>query len=355
MNVCLGYACINTTLKDKDKTCVNKTCRLETAIQAGKASGHPKGTHDYSLAIYNFLSSYGIHNLKQMYKVIIWSRKHGIYFYRISSNVFPHVNNPRLMKHMLPQHQLSYASLYFAHEIIYDIGRYCQKYGIRLTMHPDHFNQLGAPSKEVVYNTFLDLDWHGRLLEMLSDGAASYLSYKNSDDDNIIDNSILCIHGGGQYGDKEATLERWRQRYHQLPDYVKSRICVENDEKGYCVEDLLPLCEDLNIPLIFDFHHYNCWAYYHKDNPHQAPISELLPKILATWHRRGIKPKFHLSDQDQNKKIGAHHDYVEDIPPELISLIQSGYKLDIMIEAKKKELATLKLIKKYHDILVNEQ
>ena len=107
---------------------------------------------------------------------------------------------------------------------------------------------------------------------------------------------------------------------------------------------MLPICEELGIPLIFDFHHYACWANYHKENPHQKPIRELMPRILATWKDR--IPKFHLSDQAEDKKVGAHHDYVENIPDQLLNLI-GKVDFDIMIEAKQKELAVQKLQKKY--------
>jgi UV DNA damage endonuclease len=157
----------------------------------------------------------------------------------------------------------------------------------------------------------------------------------------------LCVHGGGTYKDKQKTIARWKKNFLRFPDFIRNRICLENCEKGYSVEDLLPICKELKIPLIFDFHHYNCWAHYHPDCPDQKDISILLPEILKTWEVRGIRPKFHLSDQADNKKVGAHHDYVASIPKELIKLRETGYVFDIMIEAKKKELAVFKLKKKY--------
>ena len=151
---------------------------------------------------------------------------------------------------------------------------------------------------------------------------------------------------GGMYGNKAETIKRWKQNYKNLPANIQKRVCLENCEKCYNAEDVLPVCQDLKIPLIFDFHHYACWANYHPENPEQKSIEELMPQILETWKVRGMTPKFHLSDQAEDKKVGAHHDYVQEIPP---ILLQYGklQKIDIMIEAKMKELATLKLKKKY--------
>jgi len=126
---------------------------LATAIRQGTETGYPKGSKEYSQAIYDFLTKYGRDNLTEMYKIISWSRKNGIYFYRMSSTMFPHLNNHRIAEHMIQEHWDLYGSLEFAKDIIYQIGAYAQKYQIRLTMHPGHYNQLGSTSEEVIQNT----------------------------------------------------------------------------------------------------------------------------------------------------------------------------------------------------------
>jgi len=343
----LGYACINTTLSEEEKICCNKTFRLNTIIKKGENSGFSKGTEEYSFAIYTLLTECSRNNLISMYKIISWSRKNNIFFYRMSSDMFPHISNLQLEEQMLPEHYRKYFFLEFAHDIIFEIGKYVQKYGIRLTMHPDHFNQLGTESEEVLKNTFKDLEWHTRLLDLLEIGADSYILHSKKEGKNTLKHGILTLHAGGTYKNKEKSLKRWKSNFLKLSENIQKRICLENCEKSFSADDLLPICEELNIPLIFDFHHYDCWKYYHKENPEQSSIDFLLPKILNTWKRRNIIPKFHLSDQAEDKKIGAHHDYVKEIPKELLKL---DINIDIMIEAKKKELAVLKLFKKYNII-----
>ena len=348
MSVNLGYACINTQIKPG----CNRTCRLDTAINKGIESGYPKGSQEYSQAIYDFLTDYGLRNLEVMYEILKWNVDNNIFFYRMSSDMFPHICNPRIWEHLSDSHRRDYFGLRFADKLIYEIGKYAQKWGIRLTMHPGHYNQLGTPTKSVLQNTLNDLAWHARLLDLLEKGAHAYIDYRQSkdpdyDEDNILKHGILCLHGGGTYKDKKATLARWKKNFLSFPEFIRRRICLENCEKGYSVDDLLPICRELEIPLILDFHHYACWAYYHPDNPEQDSLSELLPYVLETWEIRGIRPKFHLSDQAADKKVGAHHDYVASIPKELLDLRKTGYQFDIMIEAKQKELAVVKLQKKY--------
>lgn len=63
--------------------------------------------------------------------------------------------------------------------------------------------------------------------------------------------SVMIIHGGGTFQDKPATLERIKKNYiERLPDNVKGRVVLENDEMCYNVDDLLPLCEELNVPMV---------------------------------------------------------------------------------------------------------
>ena len=70
-------------------------------------------------------------------------------------------------------------------------------------------------------------------------------------------------------------------------------------------------------------------------------------KSLETWKRRGIKPKFHVSEQDSGK-IGHHSDYIDILPNYLLEIPRKyGIKIDIMIEAKMKELSIQKLYEKY--------
>lgn len=62
---------------------------------------------------------------------------------------------------------------------------------------------------------------------------------------------VMIIHGGGVYGDKPAAMARMRENIMKLPKNVRDRLVLENDEMGYNADDLLPLCEELDIPLVF--------------------------------------------------------------------------------------------------------
>ena len=142
---------------------------------------------------------------------------------------------------------------------------------------------------------------------------------------------------GGTHGDKMACLQRFVDNFQSLSDSVKSRLTVENDDKEslYTVKDLMCLYENAGIPIVFDYHHHKC----QKD-----PMSEedALKLAASTWPQ-GIKPVVHYSESkalhesDSKIKPQAHSDYVNGLP--------NLYKVDvdIMIEAKQKELTLLRI------------
>ena len=153
-------------------------------------------------------------------------------------------------------------------------------------------------------------------------------------------------HGGGVYGDKTQTIERWCEQYHMLPQKVKNRLVLENCEKSYSIEDCLIISKRVNIPVVFDTHHYECYNLIHPDDQ-MKPAVEYMADILDSWNRREIKPKFHISEQGSGR-VGHHSDYVETIPDYLLEIPDKyGVDIDIMIEAKAKEQAVLRLYRKY--------
>lgn len=117
---------------------------------------------------------------------------------------------------------------------------------------------------------------------------------------------------GGVYEDKVATLDRFRKNYVELvPEHVKARLVLENDEICYNVADLLPICQELNIPLILDYHH---------DSIYRSPLPPalMMADILATWSRKGIRCKQHLSEARYGARTmperRGHSDRCQELP-----------------------------------------
>ena len=193
-----------------------------------------------------------------------------------------------------------------------------EKHQLRLSFHPDQFTLLSSPRPEVTAASLKELDYQVMLAE-------------------LIDAEVINIHGGGVYGDKQSALSRLVKEISALPEPIRSRLTLENDDRSYTVEDLLPVCEQLDIPLVYDVHHHRC-------NPDGLTVAAATEACMRSWRRLGREPYFHLSSPKHgwNGKPGPHADFIDiaDFPAEW-----QGLEATIDVEAKAKELALLKLKK----------
>ena len=312
-DVRFGYACINMHLNGD--YCVNRTMRLATFNSKGEdaAIELAKG------------------NLRSVRKVLRWNENHDLKFYRLSSDMFPHLGNPQCgakIHHKVPIYSYDFSKF---DRSLSKIGRYASRHGHRLTMHASQYNQVGAPNRDVFDKTIIDLGLHADILDSIGLG----------------DDSVMIVHGGGVYGNKSKTIDRWMRQFKDLPSNVRNRLVLENCEKSYSTEDILGICEALDIPMVFDTHHYDCYNILHPDES-QAKVKKLLPRIERTWTRRNIRWKMHVSEQDPDKKTGAHSKYVEHLPKTCIRYARKhDVSLDIMVEAKEKEHAAMHLRTKF--------
>ena len=304
----LGMCCINTVLRNQKPPVFSSRKMIMRTI---KEQG------------IDILKSKIIQNLKDTITLIEWNERNGIKVFRMSSELFPHMTNPDVEAYTFD----------FAQDLLVQIGETAKKYNQRLTFHPGPFNVVGSPNRECFLKTIKELKYHADVLDLMGMGR----------------DSVMVVHGAGTYGNKELTKDRWCRQFGELPDNVKERLVLENCEKSFNIIDCLEVSERINIPVVFDTHHFECYKLLHPDEEFES-AEFYIPLILETWRRRNIKPKFHVSEQG-NGRCGHHSDYIEVIPEYLLE-IPSKYSvnIDIMIEAKQKEQAILKLYEKYPDL-----
>ena len=298
----LGYACINLTLaKNNPKITTNRSMVKKTFLNKG--------------AIY--AGELALQNVKDIIKILEWNLKNNIFFFRISSDIFPWASHYNISN--LPQYNE-------IKDKLLEAGNFAKKNNIRITAHPGPFNVLVSPNENVIKNTFIDLKMHGELFDMMKLEKSVY--------------NKINIHCNGVYGDKKSAMERFCTNYKKLPTSIQSRLTVENDDKEtmYSVKDLMFIHEKIGIPIVFDYHH-------HKFCTGGLSEKEALKLAISTWPKN-IKPVVHYSEsksvhEKNNKiKLQAHSDYIHNIPNTY------GYDLDIMVEAKAKELAIADFLKK---------
>jgi len=307
-NIQLGLCCLNISLREKKPTIFSsRRVTLKTLEE--------KGIDNLKKKIIN--------NLTDVLKMIEWNENNGIKVFRLSSEIFPHYSNKKAEDYTLD----------FAINLLKEIGIKAKEYNQRLTFHPGQYNCLGSPHEDVIQHTINDLKYHADILDIME----------------LDQNSVMVIHGGGTYKDKNKTLDRWCENYLNLPEEIRRRLVLENCEKNFSIEDCLKVSEKVNVPIVFDTHHYECYKKLHPNEKFEN-AEYYIPKILETWDKRNIKVKFHVSEQGTGK-IGHHSDYIEILPEYLLEIPEKyNRSIDIMIEAKKKELSIFKLYEKYPNL-----
>jgi UV DNA damage endonuclease len=254
--------------------------------------------------------------------MVRWNDKYGIKFMRLSSEMFPFASHDVYGYKLAP----------FASETLAEAGKVIAELGHRVTTHPGQYTQLGSPRKEVIDASIRDLDFHDEMLSLLK------LPPQQDRD------AVMILHLGGAYGDKEAALARFRQNYAKLSQSVKNRLVLENDDVVWSVHELLPLCQELNIPMVLDFHHHNIVFDASKIREGTNDIMELFPQIIETWTKKNITPKMHYSESCPDaitpRSRRKHSPRVMTLPP-------CPDTMDLMIEAKDKEQAVFELMRTF--------
>ena len=302
----LGLVCLNTVLRKQKPFPVfaSRKMIIRTIKEKGIAN----------------LKAKIIQNLKDVLTMMDWNESNGIKVFRLSSEMFPHKSNPKVEDYDFD----------FAKDLLKQIGEKSKKYNQRLTFHPGQYNVIGTPNEKAFQQTINDLSYHADVLDLMGLGK----------------NSVMVIHGGGIYGDKKKTKQRWCRQYQLLPEKIKKRLVLENCEKCFSIVDCLQVSQKVNIPVVFDTHHFECYKILHPEEKFKEPAF-YMSHILKTWNKRHIKPKFHVSEQGSGR-CGHHSDYIEVIPDYLLNIPKIYYQaIDIMIEAKMKEQAIFKLYEKY--------
>lgn len=294
----LGYACINMTLGKKVTT--NRAMIKKTFESKGL----------------DYVSELALKNASDIIKILEWNVLHGIYFFRLSSAIVPwgdHIDLKSLKDYDEIAKELKKA------------GDYAKLNDIRITSHTGPFVVLTSPNESVVYNAIADLELHGKIFDLMGLSKTPY--------------NKINIHCNGVYGDKQSAMDRFCANYERLSDSVKTRLTVENDDKAsmYSVKDLMYIHNKIGIPIVFDYHHHQfCTG---------GLSEEEAMKLAATTWPKDITPIVHYSESkalhenNSKEKPQAHSDYINSLP--------NTYELDvdIMVEAKAKELAILPYIK----------
>ena len=306
----IGYACINMQLSYPQQY-----GGKEKGVQP-ITTGRSMIRRTFDTKGVDYASEITLKNCMDLDRIIDWNILNNYKFFRITSGLAPWKSEYE----WTDLKDLKQIQIY-----LHSAGVKVDTHGVRITSHPGPFNVLTSPHEHVVENCIGDLTMHADVFDMMS---LSHTPYNK-----------INIHIGGAYGDKPKSMERFCKNFERLPHSVQSRLTVENDDKAslYSTKELYDeVYTRIGVPIVFDYHH-------HRFCTGDMTEQEALELAMSTWG--DIKPVVHYSEsktlEDETAKPQAHSDYI-------YSKIDTyGHDLDIVVEAKAKELTVLNYLSNF--------
>ncbi len=239
-------------------------------------------------------------NIQTLDGALQYCKREGIRLYRLPSSIFPFFDEDvgrEVMRELAPS--------------LSRTGRRATEMGLRLVMHPDQFVVLSSDSPEVVANSVKILQMHADIMDLLEQPRSPW--------------AVLEIHGG-----KANRSDALVERIAGLPDAIRSRLCLENDEYAYGAEQILDVCVRSGVPMVFDAHHHIVSEKLSSYD--DSSVAAMLEKARATWPNPE-QQMVHISNGREGFNDRQHAD--------LISTMPAAYARApwIEIEAKNKEEA----------------
>jgi len=283
----LGLVCITHSEEVRYKTTTRKNLlSLDEAAQKEK------------------LRSIYAQNIAILRRAVDFCLANDINLYRMTSALFP-FSDEALGAKILEK---------FAGELA-EIGERAIEKGLRLVLHPDQYVVLSSDSETVVENSIKILKMHASTMDLLKQPRSEW--------------AAMTIHGG-----KSQRSERMVENIKKLPEEIRSRVVLENDEYAYSSAEILDICRAANVPMVFDAHHHIC--HENLEDYNDKSVEEAFWAARETW-ANPENQMVHISNGREKFGDRAHSDLIFTMPEVF------RFAPWIEVEAKHKELAIAKL------------
>jgi len=284
----IGYPCMNTVLG-----CTSaRTFRLKSWSEE------------------RFLSTVA-ENLACLSRILVFNAERGLLFFRITSDLVPFASHP--------VNVLDWTSI-FAEEFA-GIGAFIRDHGMRISMHPDQFTLLTSPDTGVCERSVAELTYHAAVLDAMGLDATAKVQ----------------VHLGGVYGDREAAIGRFLDRYRTLPREVRRRLVVEHDDRLYTEAECRAVGRACGVPVLFDAFHHDC-------NPSALGTGAAVAACAATWKEKDGVPMVDYSSQEPGERRGRHARTLDPAHFATFLAAARAHDPDIMLEIKDKEQSALRAL-----------
>jgi UV DNA damage endonuclease len=268
------------------------------------------------------------HSLEALEAVLRYLDRHAIRMYRFTASLAPYATHPDL-----PQF---HAQVEDCADELAAIGALSRELDIRLSSHPGQYIVLNSEDPAVQTGAIRDLEVQAALMDAMGLG----------------EEAVVVLHVGGGQGD---ALGRFEAGFERLSPAAQARLVIENDDRTFSLADVLELHRRTGLRVVWDILHHHC------HDPDGIPDREALESALATWPD-AVVPKIHYSTpktalEERARKVGrrtvrewvlpqlrAHADLIDPIAfGQFLESTADGLDFDVMLEAKGKDLALLRL------------
>ncbi|MBE9036320.1 UV DNA damage repair endonuclease UvsE [aff. Roholtiella sp. LEGE 12411] len=223
------------------------------------------------------------HNLQRLHDALSFCQENGIWLYRMSSGLFPLSD----MEDEIGANILEEMSANLG-----EIGQRAQALSIRMVLHPDQYVVLSSDSAEVVQTSIKILERHARTFDLLSLPRSPW--------------SLMNIHGG-----KSQRTEQLVRVISELPEAIKSRLTLENDEYAYSASEILAVCQQAGVPMVFDAHHHIC--HENLDSYDHPSVKDMFYAARETWANPDWQ-LVHISNGEVAFNDRKHSDLITAMP-----------------------------------------
>jgi UV DNA damage endonuclease len=270
-------------------------------------------------------------SLEALHGVLDYLDRAGIRMYRMTASLAPYATHPDL-----PQF---HAQVDETREELAALGERARELDIRLSTHPGQYIVLNSEDPAVRDGAIRDLELQADLMDAMALGPEAG----------------VVVHVGGAAGGLDAGMDRFLAGFERLSERARDRLVIENDDRTYALSHVLGLHERTGLKVVWDILHHHC------NDPDGIPDREALEAALATWPA-AVTPKIHFSSpktamEERKKRVGrrverswvlpqlrAHADVIDPIAFEhFLRETAAGLDFDVMLEAKAKDLALLRL------------
>jgi UV DNA damage endonuclease len=270
-------------------------------------------------------------SLEALDRILGYCERHGIAMYRMTASLAPYATHPDM-----PQFHRQVEE---CRDALAAVGARAQAAGIRLSTHPSQYIVLNSEDPAVRAAAARDVEHQAELLDAMGTG----------------DEAVCVLHVGGAAGGTAAGLDRFQAGLELLSEGARARLVVENDDRTFALSAVMELHRRTGLRVVWDILHHHC------NDPDGIPDRDALELALSTWPD-GVTPKIHYSTpktamEQRSRRMGrrverswvlpqlrAHADMIDPIAFEhFLRETAAGLEFDVMLEAKAKDLALLRL------------